>query len=74
MPAGASMSQTVKPDRPIWPPVPEPIVPPGPTAPAQTKRAAGPEDAARDPRPVELPAVEATVKPLGFEGFGSFAG
>ena len=28
MPAGASMSQTVKPDRPIWPPVPETIVPP----------------------------------------------
>lgn len=68
MPAGASMSQTVKPDRPIWPPVPETIVPP------DTKRTES-KDATEDSRRAEHPVAEnAAGKALSFEGFGSFAG
>lgn len=63
------MTQTVKPDRPIWPSVPETTSPPTPAAPRPK-----PVDAAIPP--VTRPLSEGDQRaPLStFEGFGSFSG
>lgn len=65
------MSQTLKPDRPIWPPVPE--TPSRPDA-GETGSATS-DPAAPDTRtePAERPAAGSN-RSSGFEGFGSFAG
>ncbi|MCK2053148.1 MULTISPECIES: hypothetical protein [unclassified Methylobacterium] len=62
------MTQTVKPDRPIWPPVPD------------TRTGPEPKPAQADTPPpnsagIERPAPDsALIKPTAFEGFGSFSG
>lgn len=65
------MSQILKPDRPIWPPVPETITPPGPEASEPVAADAPTSDAG--PKPEERPAP-VSGRIVGFEGFGSFAG
>lgn len=62
------MSQTLKPDRPIWPPIPETTVPPD-TTPAEA------EPTERDAASADRPAPESAAGKLSaFEGFGSFSG
>jgi hypothetical protein len=61
------MTKTLKPDRPIWPSVPDDRPPP---------RATRPETPAPtiDPAILERPkADEAARQRVGFEGFGSFS-
>jgi hypothetical protein len=62
------MNQTLKPDRPIWPSVPDDVPPPRTSWP----EASAPEI---DPALLERPkADEAASQRIGFEGFGSFSG
>lgn len=70
------MSQIVKPDRPIWPPVPETTVPPQPQAPHTEPRAAPAESKDRDAalHDALLAKSDAKAGLSAFEGFGSFSG
>jgi hypothetical protein len=70
------MNQIVKPDRPIWPPVPETTVPPQPPAPCSEPRAAPAEPKDRDAALHEALLAESDRKAglSAFEGFGSFSG
>ncbi|KQP29982.1 hypothetical protein ASF49_15040 [Methylobacterium sp. Leaf104] len=62
------MNQTVKPDRPIWPSVPDDVPSP------QTTRPEAPVPEI-DPAILERPKLdEAASQRVGFEGFGSFSG
>jgi hypothetical protein len=61
------MTQTLKPDRPIWPSVPDDRPPPRTTRPE-------PSAPQIEPALIERPKADETANQrVGFEGFGSFS-
>ncbi|MCJ2036217.1 hypothetical protein [Methylobacterium sp. J-068] len=65
------MTQTLKPDRPIWPSVPDTLAPPDTEAGGDAAAQRVPK---REVAPIERPEPDAAPPaPGAFEGFGSFS-